>query len=336
MSFSQSSRSRTHSNKAFTLVELLVVIGIIALLIGILLPALNRAREASRVVACLSNSRQLSDASRMYATENKDALPIGIVGGWSTPDGVGGAPSFPQFAFNYVANWNNANGTRITALGLLAQNKLMRDGKVFYCPSESDPQLSFDSRSAPLNPWPFASLFTPGAIPDRSLREYGAGLSHTRLGYGVRPMAVFPAINSLSGQNGTPGQNPAAAMPGITEGIYSSAEFTPEVQAQLQRRFPTFAKLKNKAIIMDITRGKFDVDRRHRRFINVGYANGSGQTVTLKELEACQNSAGTTLLSRNASTAFGSNWATNSIYLDGHPSTVNDRSLWITMDRRSN
>ncbi len=335
MSFSQSSRSRSRSSKAFTLVELLVVIGIIALLIGILLPALNRAREASRVVACLSNSRQLSDASRLYATENKDALPIGIVGGWSTPDGIGGAPSFPQFAFNYVANWNNANGTRITALGLLAQNKLMRDGKVFYCPSETDPQLSFDSRTAPLNPWPFASLFTPGAIPDRPLREFGvAGVtSHTRIGYGVRPMAVFPAITSLTASGGLPGQNPGAAMPGITEGIYSSAGITP---AQVQRRFPTFAKLKNKAIIMDITRGRFDVDRRHRRMINVGYANGSGQTVALKELEICQNSAGTTLLSRNGTTAFGSDWATNSIYLDGLASTTNDRSLWITMDRRSN
>lgn len=65
-----------HRN-AFTLVELLVVIGIIALLISILLPALNKARAAASAVACASNMRQVGLMFRMYTNENKERLPPG-------------------------------------------------------------------------------------------------------------------------------------------------------------------------------------------------------------------------------------------------------------------
>src|SRR6185436_1004688 len=68
-------RNRRASTRAFTLVELLVVIGIIAVLVGILLPALQRARGAAQNIACSSNVRQLATAAMLFAQEHHGHVP---------------------------------------------------------------------------------------------------------------------------------------------------------------------------------------------------------------------------------------------------------------------
>ncbi|HEV8377453.1 MAG TPA: prepilin-type N-terminal cleavage/methylation domain-containing protein [Tepidisphaeraceae bacterium] len=63
--------------RGFTLVELLVVIAIIAVLIAILLPILGKAKQAAQRTTCMSNSRQLTIAFRMYTEDNKGWMPMG-------------------------------------------------------------------------------------------------------------------------------------------------------------------------------------------------------------------------------------------------------------------
>ncbi len=69
--------------RAFTLVELLVAIGIIAMLIGIVLPALSRARAKGRQVKCLSNLRQMMTSAHAYANDFNGRLPLSY---WSAPE----------------------------------------------------------------------------------------------------------------------------------------------------------------------------------------------------------------------------------------------------------
>lgn len=131
--------ARRHS-RGFTLTELLVVIGIIAVLIALLLPALSKARAAVRRVACASNLHQLGVAIHAYANESQGAIPFGPA-----------APPMSFFNFYPVTG----NVTSLISIesgapcgaGLLIERFLSATPRVLFCPGADQGDIA-DSQLA--------------------------------------------------------------------------------------------------------------------------------------------------------------------------------------------
>lgn len=137
-----------HTNRGgFTLVELLVVIGIIALLISILLPALNQARNAAKTTVCLSNIRQLALACAMYTAETKYSVPARVFGADTDMANQVGANnvtfSVPQ---GYFQTWTTilVGGKYIKTTTANSINDMPVMSSVFFCPSCTPEYFSGD------------------------------------------------------------------------------------------------------------------------------------------------------------------------------------------------
>ena len=129
-------QDRIRCQCGFTLIELLVVISIVALLIGLLLPALKKAKEAARRAHCLSNLRQITNGLHVYANEFDGRFPPGDEGrnanstyqlcGWTVNSYEG----------YYIAHKVDGVTSAFQHHGMLIPLEIITDPRVFYCPSQ--------------------------------------------------------------------------------------------------------------------------------------------------------------------------------------------------------
>jgi len=126
---------RKSGARGFTLVELLVVIGIIALLIGILLPSLAKARRQAEMVVCRSNLRQIMVAMYSYSLNNRDVIPGDVYDG-------------PVLNLDWCGRNNDLYNARPSAYANPIQTSVLwpylKTYKILACPTAALPNHFFD------------------------------------------------------------------------------------------------------------------------------------------------------------------------------------------------
>jgi prepilin-type N-terminal cleavage/methylation domain-containing protein/prepilin-type processing-associated H-X9-DG protein len=187
----EDSQMRTRKS-GFTLVELLVVIGIIAILVSLLLPSLNRARESARRTQCLSNIRQISMAFFMYTGENKGWFPsVAVFGGQlGYPSNTVGHPQMTPTWVGWPEDW------------IVWRNKQAEDpleGSIIsYMNNPSPSVMRCPSDDTGLRASSFGGIDYPYSYVMNSYLSYGAVYNPHSTMPGFDSPATSPGYNNLN------------------------------------------------------------------------------------------------------------------------------------------
>jgi prepilin-type N-terminal cleavage/methylation domain-containing protein/prepilin-type processing-associated H-X9-DG protein len=174
---------RRPAPRAFTLVELLVVIGIIAILIGILLPALSRARTQARLVQCGSNLRQIHQALVMYANAHQGTFPPGF---W-IQDPATSPPTVVNWTSLLCGFMDKSGKVTSSAKDTAGGTSTRGFRKVFLCPEVTALGAEFDPFDISVSHY----LGHPRLLPNLGSNAPGGGIADNWARANGDPTAVF-------------------------------------------------------------------------------------------------------------------------------------------------